>query len=166
MKRINILTVLLFLATMSFSQQGIFLEVGALQGDQPEGQTVLAYSGGVSNSGSTHTGSGGATGKANVQDISATLTAGKMSMAFLESVTKGTHFPEMKLKFYNLSKKLYYQITLTDVLVSSVSFGGSCGTNPCATQAENVSFNFAKIKWEDFVNGTSYEFNIATNTEN
>ena len=165
MKKINILAALLFLATMGFSQQGIFLEVGALQGDQAEGQTVLAYSGGISNSGSIQTGGGGA-GKANLQDISATLTAGKMSMAFLESVTKGTHFPEMKLKFYNLSKKLYYQITLTDVLVSSVSFGGSCGTNPCATQTENVSLSYSKIKWEDFANGTSYEFNIATNTGN
>ena len=161
MKKINFLLALLFIATIGFSQKGIFLQVGALQGDQPEGQTVLAYSHGISNSGTTHTGGGTGVGKANVQDLSLTLYTGKMTVEFLKAVTNGTHFPEMKLKFYNDAKKLYSQITIKDVIVSSISYGSSCGiNNSCEKQTENVSLNFAEIKWEDLGNGTSYDYVI------
>lgn len=162
MKKLNILVAMLLLATVSFSQQeGIVLEVdGPGGGDAP----ILAYSGGISNSGTLHMGGGGGAGKANFQDISVTMVSSILSMAFLKSTAQGTHFPEMRLKFYSNTKKLYYQITIQEVLVSSVSFGSSCGSNPCADQTENVSFNFAKIKWEDFINNTSYGYNIASNT--
>ncbi|MGK2863140.1 MAG: Hcp family type VI secretion system effector [Chitinophagaceae bacterium] len=161
MKKINFLFALLLIATLSFSQKGIFLQVGSLPGDQPEGQAVLAYSHGVSNSGSAHTGGGAGMGKANVQDLSLTMFTGKMTREFLRGVTLGTHFPEMKLKFYNSSKVLYYQITITDVLVSSISYGASCGANSsCEKQTENVSFNFSEIKWEDFGNNSTYDYDI------
>ncbi|MBA2500835.1 MAG: type VI secretion system tube protein Hcp [Chitinophagaceae bacterium] len=127
--------------------------------------SILAYSGGISNSATTHTGGGGAAGKANFQDISVSMVTSKISAAFLKSVAMGTHFPEMRLKFYSNSKKLYYQITIQNVIVTSVSFGSSCGSNPCADQTENVTFNFPKIKWEDFINNTSFGYNIAANTQ-
>ncbi len=160
MKKFNFLFALLLIASIGFAQKGIFLQVGALPADQPEGQPVLAYSHGLSNSGTTHTGGGGA-GKVNVQDLNLTMFTGKLTREFLRGVTLGTHYPEIKLKFYNSSKTLYYQITIKDVIVTSVSYGSSCGANnSCEKQTENVSLNFSEIKWEDFGNNTNYEYDI------
>ena len=161
MKKLNILVLFLLLAAISYSQQGIYLELGNLAADQPEGQPVLAYSHGISNSGTTHNGGGSGAGRANVQDLSVTLNSGKLSLKLLELSTTGAHMQQAKLKFYNSSKKLYYQITFYDLIVTSVSYGSSCGTISCPTPTENVSLNFARIKWEDFINGTSYEYDIA-----
>jgi type VI secretion system secreted protein Hcp len=164
MKKIYLLTLVLFISILGYSQS-IFLEIKNVQGDTPDGQPVLAYSWGVSNSGSSHLGGGMGAGKANVQDLSFTMLSGKPSLLLLRSATLGTHFPEMKLKIMD-GKKLVYSITLYEVMVSSFQQGASCGTAKCDQPGENIALNFARFKVEDFTQNTSFDFNVASNTQN
>ena len=54
---------------------------------------VLAWSWGLSNSGTFHTGGGGGAGKANFQDISVTKYLDKASTAIMIAAAKGSHIP-------------------------------------------------------------------------
>ena len=88
------------------------------------GIDVLAWSWGVSQSGTTHMGSGGGAGKANSQDLSFTKHVRKAG---------GT------------SPLDYIKITMDEVIVTSISTGGSGGEDRFT---ENVTLNFAKVKVE------------------
>lgn len=148
MKKIFLLLSLFCLSLYGFSQN-IFLSAGPVPTDAPEGQPILAYSFGVSNSGSAHVGGGMGAGKANFQDISLTMHHGSMSPELLKSVSLGTHFPEMKLKFYENSKKMFYEITLKEVMVTSFQQSTSCGTGPCSELTESITLTYAQIQFKD-----------------
>jgi type VI secretion system secreted protein Hcp len=124
---------------------------------------MLAYSWGVSNSGSTHVGGGAGAGKASVQDISFTKTTGSTTVGLLTSVTTGSHYPTAVVTArLEGSAKMVYE--LENVIVTSVSLGGSGGER---SPSENVTLNFAKVKWThtDAAGiSTSGGYNIATNT--
>ena len=105
--------------------------------------SMLAYSWGVSNSGSTQVGGGGGAGKANLQDISFTKATDATTVELLKKVTTGGHYPTAVVTANEADgATLVYE--LQDVLVTSVSLGGSgAETNP----NENVTLDFAKVKW-------------------
>ena len=149
MKKIFLLAALSCISFFGFSQT-IFLSAGPVPTDTPEGQPILGYSFGVSNSGSAHVGGGIGSGKANFQDISLTLQTGNMTPDLLRSVALGAHFPEMKIKFYDNSKKLYYEITLKTVMVTSYQQGTSCGKTPCSALTESISLTYAQIQFKDY----------------
>jgi type VI secretion system secreted protein Hcp len=111
---------------------------------------VLAWSWGASNSGSFHAGGGGGAGKANFQDISFTKYLDKASPAILIALAKGTHIPTAKLLVRKAGEgqQKYLEITMTKVLVTSVSTGGSGGEDRLT---ENVTLNFAEVKFEYFL---------------
>jgi type VI secretion system secreted protein Hcp len=111
---------------------------------------VLAWSWGASNSGSFHAGGGGGAGKANFQDISFTKYLDKASPALLIALAKGTHIPTAKLLVRKAGEgqQKYLEITMTKVLVTSVSTGGSGGEDRLT---ENVTLNFAEVKFEYFM---------------
>jgi type VI secretion system secreted protein Hcp len=104
---------------------------------------MLAYSWGVSNSGSSHAGGGGGAGTANVQDISFTKATGSTTVELLTSVTTGTHYPEVVVtaKLEGTATMVY---ELDNVIVTSVSLGGSGSEK---SPLENVTLNFAKVTW-------------------
>jgi len=109
---------------------------------------VLAWSWGVSNSGSSHMGRGGGSGKANFQDISVTKYIDIGSTALMNACATGTHIKSGLLTVRKAGGKSaveYLKITLTDCLVSSVSTGGSGGEDRLT---ENLSINFAEVKVE------------------
>jgi type VI secretion system secreted protein Hcp len=109
------------------------------------GIDVLAWSWGVSNSGSAHTGAGAGAGKANFQDISFTKYVDLASPALMDSCAKGTHIPTAKLIVRKAGGKEaleYLVFTLSEVLVSSYSTGGSGGEDRLT---ENVTLNFGKV---------------------
>jgi type VI secretion system secreted protein Hcp len=110
---------------------------------------VLAWSWGCSQSGTFHQGGGGGAGKANVQDLSFTKWIDKSSPKLQFACLKGTHINEAILNVRKAGDKpyVYLRITMTKVLVSSVSTGGSGGEDRLT---ENVTFNFAKVKVEYF----------------
>ena len=101
----------------------------------------------MSNSGSAHQGGGMGSGKANVQDISLTKYIDKCSPDLMLKCASGTHYADALLTCRKAGDKPleYLKITMTDVLISSVSTGGSGGEDRLT---ENLSLNFAKVKVE------------------
>jgi type VI secretion system secreted protein Hcp len=128
----------------------MFIKIGKLEGesrDKAHGKEidVLAWSWGASNSGSAHVGGGMGAGKVNVQDLSFTKYIDKSSPDLMLACCSGEHFPEAKLIVRKAGKDPleYLTITLKEVLVTSVSTGGSGGEDRLT---ENVTLNFAKVQ--------------------
>jgi type VI secretion system secreted protein Hcp len=106
---------------------------------------VLAWSWGMSNSGTFHMGGGGGAGKANFQDISVTKYVDSASPVLMLYCANGDHFDKAKLIVRKAGKEPleYIVIDMLNVLITSVSTGGSGGEDRLT---ENVSLNFAKVK--------------------
>ena len=104
---------------------------------------VLAWSWGMSQSGSFHTGGGGGAGKANFQDISVTKCIDKSSPVLMLYCANGDHFESAKLTVRKAGKDPleYLTIEMKKVLITSVSTGGSGGEDKLT---ENVTLNFAE----------------------
>lgn len=113
---------------------------------------VLAWSWGLSNSGSFHQGEGGGAGKANFQDISVTKYVDKATADLLYASASGKHVAKAKLTVRKAGENPleYLTFEFENILVSSVSTGGSGGEDRLT---ENVSLNFAKIKMKYWTQG-------------
>jgi len=135
-----------------------------------KGIDILAWSWGLSQSGSFHTGGGGGAGKANFQDISVTKWIDKSSPILMLYCANGDHFSEAKLIVRKAGKTPleYLKITMKKVMITAVSTGGSGGEDKLT---ENVTFNFAEVivdYIEQTAEGTegdkpSFKWNIAEN---
>ena len=129
----------------------MFMQIGTIKGESTdkthkEKIDVLAWSWGMSNSGTTHQGMGGGAGKANVQDLSFTKYVDAASHALMGAVTTGEHFDKAHLIVRKAGGKgvaiEYIKIDMDEVLITSVSTGGSGGEDRLT---ENVTLNFAKV---------------------
>lgn len=133
----------------------MFLEIATLKGETKDkvfkdkgGIDVLAWSFGASNSGSAHVGGGSGSGKANVQDISVTKWVDSTSPLLMLATCAGTHYDTAKLTVRKAGGDApleYMIISMEEVLISSVSTGGSGGEDRLT---ENISLNFARFKYE------------------
>ena len=128
------------------------LEGGKISGESQDGAhakeiDVLAWSWGMSQSGSFHSGGGGGAGKANFQDISVTKYVDSASPVLMLYCANGDHFSAGTLTVRKAGKKPleYLVINMTDVMVTSVSTGGSGGEDRLT---ENITLNFAASKVE------------------
>ena len=128
----------------------MFLELDGVKGESKDSThggkiDLLAWSWGVANSGSFHSGSGGGTGKAAFQDLSITKFVDAASPTLMLYCSNGKHFAKGKLIVRKAGETPleYIIIELENILVSSYSTGGSGGEDRLT---ENVSLNFAKIK--------------------
>ena len=155
----------------------MFIKIGTLKGESVDkthvGEIdVLAWSWGVSNSGSAHVGGGAGAGKANVQDLSFTKYIDKSSPDLMLAACNGKHYDSALLTVRKAGEKPleYLKITMTELMVTSVSTGGSGGEDRLT---ENVTLNFAKVKFqytEQKKDGTAgekpdYTYDISTNKE-
>lgn len=156
----------------------MFLNIeGEIQGESQDGThkdeiDVLAWSWGLSSSGSFHMGGGGGSGKASFQDLSITKWVDRSSPTLALYAANGDHFKEAKLVVRKAGKNPleYIIMTMNDVLVSSVSTGGSGGEDRLT---ENITLNFRKVKYHykmqkpDGSGDTAKEFNwdIAANKQ-
>jgi type VI secretion system secreted protein Hcp len=154
----------------------MFLKLNGIEGESTDSVhgkeiDVLAWSWGASNSGTTHTGGGGGAGVVNVQDLSLTKYVDKASPALLLRVMNGAHIPDATLVVRKAGSTPveYIKILMTEVLVTSISMGGSGGEDRLT---ENVSLNFAKVEFAySYVDAggktiavTPTKWDIATNT--
>jgi type VI secretion system secreted protein Hcp len=128
----------------------MFIKIGELKGEardkvHKDEIDVLAWSWGMSNSGSAQQGSGAGAGKVNVQDLSFTKYIDKSSPDLMLATCNGKHFPKAVLTVRKAGENPleYLLITMEEVLISSVSTGGSGGEDRLT---ENVTLNFAKVK--------------------
>lgn len=145
----------LFLGLMGFkaapavAAQDIFMCIEGLEGEtadprHPGCMDVLAWSWGASNSGAA-----GGTGKVNFQDINVTKYVDKASPDIMLHTANGKVFPKVEIHLYKpcvecKASEPYYKVTMEDILVSSVSTGGSGGEDRIT---ENVSLNYSKVEW-------------------
>lgn len=138
-----------------------------------DGIDVLAWSWGISNSGSSHIGTGSGSGKANFQDISFTKYVDLASTKLMNSCSTGAHIKDAKLVIRKAGGKQleYMLLEMSDCLISSYSTGGSGGEDRLT---ENVSLNFAKIavdyktQKEDGTEGSdkgNFAYDIAANAK-
>lgn len=124
----------------------MFLKIDDLKGESVDSVhkdeiDVLAWSWGMSNSGTTHTTGGAGAGKASFQDLSLTKYVDSTSVKLIEGLAKGKHFATAVLVVRKPGDKPleYLKLTLKDVLVTALSTGGSAGEDRLT---ENVSLNF------------------------
>ena len=105
---------------------------------------VLAWSWGLSNSGTTHVGGGAGAGKVNVQDISVTKWVDKSSPTLMQHAASGKHIAEAFLTVRKAGETPleYIKIKMTECLITSISTGGSGGEDRLT---ENVTINFAQV---------------------
>jgi type VI secretion system secreted protein Hcp len=130
----------------------MFMKIDGVKGESKDSKhkediDVLAWSWGMSNSGSAHVGGGAGAGKVNVQDLSFTKWLDKSSPDLYLATCNGKHFTKAELFVRKAGEQPleYLHITMEEVLVSSVSTGGSGGEDRLT---ENVTLNFAKVKVE------------------
>ena len=131
----------------------MFLKIDTIDGETTDKEyvktkciDVLAWGWGVSNSGTTHMGGGGGSGKANFQDLSVTKYVDSASHALLGGCATGEHYATASLVVRKSGKtpQPYLQIEMKEVMVTSVSTGGSGGEDRLT---ENISLNFAEVKF-------------------
>ncbi|MDT0681939.1 type VI secretion system tube protein Hcp [Roseicyclus sp. F158] len=130
----------------------MFIKINGIKGEAQDKThkdeiDVLAWSFGMSNSGSTHIGGGSGAGKANFQDISFTKYIDKSSPILAMHCSNGKHIPDAKLVCRKAGENPleYLIIDMKDILVSSVSLGGSGGEDRLT---ENVTLNFGSFKYK------------------
>jgi type VI secretion system secreted protein Hcp len=105
---------------------------------------ILSWSWGASQSGTTHMGPGAGAGKVDVQDITFSKYVDRSSPTLLNACFTGDHIPTATF----IARKAggaaveYIKIVMTQVLVSSVSTGGSGGEERLT---ETVTLNFASF---------------------
>jgi type VI secretion system secreted protein Hcp len=129
----------------------MFIKIGDIKGESRDTKhageiDVLAWSWGMSNSGTTHMGGGGGSGKVNVQDISITKYVDSSSNALLKACCEGKHYDDAKLVVRKAggTPLEYIIIEMKEVLITAVSGGGSGGEDRLT---ENVTLNFAEFKF-------------------
>ncbi|MES9939064.1 MAG: type VI secretion system tube protein Hcp [Candidatus Thiodiazotropha sp. 6PLUC2] len=110
---------------------------------------LLSYSHGVSQPTSGASGTGGRTGgRANFDNFIAVKTIDNATPDLNIKCAKGEHIPKLEVECCLASgdKHTFMKYTMEDVIVTSVTPGGSQGdeTKPL----ETVSFAYGKIKWE------------------
>lgn len=153
----------------------MFLKLTGVKGesedDKHKGENdVLAWSWGMSQSGTMHMGGGGGAGKANFQDLSVTKWVDSGTVTLMQHCSKGTHIPKGMLIVRKAGDKPleYIKLEIKEIIVSSISTGGSGGEDRLT---ENVSLNFREWKMsytpqtEAGAAGSAIEFgfNIAKN---
>ena len=143
----------------------IFLELTGVEGEAQDKTMkakkaidVTAFSWGVSQSGTTHMGKGGGSGKVNVGDIAITKYIDAASPTLLQFCCVGKHIDKGTLTVRkaggdkDADPLTYIVIEFQELLVSSISTGGSGGEDRFM---EQLSLNFREFHYK-------YELQAAT----
>ena len=128
----------------------MFIKIKGVAGESEDNDhkgenDVLAWSWGMSQSGTMHVGGGGGAGKANFQDLGITKWVDKGSVTLMQACAKGTHIESANLIVRKAGDKPleYIKLDMKELIVSSISTGGSGGEDRLT---ENVSLNFREWK--------------------
>ena len=132
----------------------MFLELDTVKGESEDDKKkgaihVLAWSWGMTQSATTHHGTGGGAGKVNVHDISITKHVDKASATLMQHCCKGKHIEKALLTVRKAGDKPleYIKIEMKDLIIASVSTGGSSHGE---ILTEHVVLNFRKFKYQYF----------------
>lgn len=131
----------------------MFMKIGkdvggeSIDSKHPDEIQVLAWSWGMSQAGSMHDSTGGGAGKVNVQDLSFTKYVDVASHRLKLALVRGDHFDDAILtvrKAGGAAALEYLKVTMKNVIVTSLSDGGSGGEDRLT---ENVTLNFAEFEY-------------------
>jgi type VI secretion system secreted protein Hcp len=147
------LTLVLFTLSAS-AAVNMFLDINGIPGESTvtghAGQVdVLAWSWGMSNPGTTHGAAGTGSAKANFQDLSVTKYVDKSSPLLMLHSANGALISTVTLYVESANGGAnpvqIIKIVMSNVLVTSVSSGGSGGEDRLT---ENITLNFSKIEYD------------------
>jgi type VI secretion system secreted protein Hcp len=131
----------------------MFLKLDPIKGESADQKhkneiDVLSWSWGLNQTGSQHHSQGGGAGKVTVHDLHFTHWADKSTAYLIKACAMGEHIAKGVLtvrKAGGQSAVEYIKITMDDIIISSVTPGGTHGDERLT---ENVSLNFRKFKYE------------------
>ena len=132
----------------------MFLKIDGVPGESTDSAhdewiEVLSFSHGVSQPASGSLSSGGArtAERCDHQDFSVVKTLDKASPKLALFCSNGKHITEVILVLCRAEgdKSQYMEYKMTDVIISSVGYSGSIGTEE--RPVEEVTFNYTKIEW-------------------
>lgn len=155
----------------------MFLKIEPIKGESQDDThkdeiDILAWSWGMSQSGTTHIGGGSGAGKVNVQDLSFTCYFDAATTDLMKFCTTGDHIEEATLVVRKAGGKAleYVVLTMKDLIVSSVSTGAGGGEDRLTI---NVSLNFGAYEMKytpqtaqgEAGTETEWKYDIAANKE-
>jgi type VI secretion system secreted protein Hcp len=130
----------------------MFIKIGDIKGEARDKKhsdeiDVLAWSWGVTNSGSSHVGGGSGAGKVNVQDLSFTKYVDKATPYLLLAACNGKHYDSATLIVRKAGENPveYIKIVMSDLIITGVTAGGSGGEDKLT---ENVTLNFSEVEYD------------------
>ena len=130
----------------------IFLKLGDIKGESQDDKhkdeiDVLAWSWGVNQPGSMHTGGGGGHGKANFSDLTITHHVDKAHPVLMKSCATAEHIKEAMLTVRKAGKtpQEFLLIKMNDIIVTSVQPAGDGGDTG---HTEQVTLQFSKVDVE------------------
>ena len=130
----------------------IFAKIGNIHGESTDVKhkneiDVLAWSWGVTQSGSMSYGGGVGSGKATFNDLNFTHHVDKATPLLLKACATGTHVPDATITVRKAGEGQleYLIIKMTDVLITSVAMSMAEGV---PSGIEDVALQFAKVDVE------------------
>src|SRR5262245_10474323 len=131
----------------------MFIKLEGVEGESQDGThpkeiDVLAWSWGLSQSGSFQAGGGGGAGKVNVQDLSFTKYVDKSTPVLMKMCCQGDQVASALLTVRKAGGKEpleYIKVKMENVIITSVAAGGSNGDDRLT---ENITLNFQKVGYE------------------
>lgn len=127
----------------------MFIKIGDIEGEAKDAVhggeiDVLSWDWGMSQSGTMHVGGGGGGGKVSINDLTINKFIDKSTPNLMMACSNGKQYPEAKLTIRKAGETPleYLIITMTDVIITSVSTGGSAGDDRLT---ETTTLNFAEV---------------------
>ena len=132
---------------------GMFMNIAGIPGEStddahPEWIDLVSYSHSIGDSGKVESGTAESrtTGPVDHEDFSVTKVLDKASPLLYTKCCDGTHIAEITVELCRATgdKQCYMKYQFTDVIVTSVSTGGSTSES---LPLEYVTFNYGKVEW-------------------
>lgn len=131
-----------------------FLKLGGIKGETSDAKhkdeiEVLSFSFGATQGGSMGHGSGGGSGKVNVQNFTFVKKIDKASPVLFQTCCTGEHIPDalFTVRKAGGDQLEYIKVKLTDILVTSYRPGGSSEGKE-EIPLEEVSLSFSKVEFD------------------
>jgi len=129
----------------------IFMQIDKVNGESADTKfknaiEVISWNWGMTQSGTTHTGSGSGAGKVAVHDLTFTKYVDTASPVLVQKCCDGTPFTKatLTMRKAGASPLVYLVIEMKNVLISSISHATSASDD---RQTEVITLNFGQVSY-------------------